>query len=55
MGFGPQGFVDRGKKILGSIRETPLNGTLLKVAYGSLKRDLLEGIYIPKGPPNPNF
>ena len=40
--------------MLGSIRETPLKGTLLNPTYGSLKRDLIERVYIPKGPPNPN-
>ena len=38
----------------GSIRETPLRGTLLKPTDGSLKRDLIERVYMPKSPPNPN-
>ena len=29
----------------------PLNGTLLNPTYGSLKRDLIESVYILKGPP----
>ena len=37
------------------MREThPLKGTLLSPTYGSLKRDLIQMVYIPKGPPNPN-
>ena len=44
--------------ILGSIRETPYRGLFstypLKATYGSLKRDLIEKVYIAKGPPNPN-
>ena len=36
--------------ILGSIRETPEKGPLLNPTSGSLKRDLLERVYIPKGP-----
>ena len=36
-----------------STRETPEKGTLLNPTYGSLKRDLIERVYIPKGPPNP--
>ena len=39
--------------VLGSIRD-PLKGTLLNPTSGSLKRDLIERVYIPKGPPNPN-
>ena len=37
--------------ILGSIRETPLKGTLLIPTYDSLIRELIERIYIPKGSP----
>ena len=40
--------------VLSSIRETPLKGALLNPTYGSLKRDLIERVYVPKGPPNPN-
>ena len=32
----------------------PLKGTILNPTYGSLKRDLLGRVPIPKGPPNPN-
>ena len=39
---------------LGSLWETPLGGTPLKPTSGSLKRDLNEWVYIPKGAPNPN-
>ena len=31
-----------------------LGRTLLNPTSGSLKRDLIERVYIPKGPPNPN-
>ena len=34
----------------GSMRETPYKGTLLAL----LKRDLIERVYSPKAPPNPN-
>ena len=37
--------------ILGSMRETPERGPFLNPTYGSLKRDLTERVYIPKGPP----
>ena len=37
--------------ILGSIRETPLKETLLNPSYGSLKKDLIERVYIPEGSP----
>ena len=30
-------------------------GTLLNPTYGSLKGDLIERVYIPKGPPHPNL
>ena len=40
--------------LLGSIRETPLKGTLLNPTCSSLKGDLIERVYIPQGPPNPN-
>ena len=40
--------------ILGSNRETPEKGPFLNPAYGSLERDLMERVHIPKGPPNPN-
>ena len=33
-----------------SIRETPSKGTLLNPTSGSLKRDLIERVYIPKRP-----
>ena len=29
-------------------------GTLLNPTCGSLQEDLVESVYIPKGPPNPN-
>ena len=38
--------------VLGNVGETPLKGTLLNPTYGSLKQDLLERAYTPKGPPN---
>ena len=38
--------------MLGSIRETPSRGPFLTVAL--LKRDLIERVYIPKGPLYPN-
>ena len=41
-------------RILCSIRETPEKGTLLSPTSGSPKRDLIERVFIPKGPPNPN-
>ena len=31
-----------------------MKGTLLNLSYGSLKRDLVERVYIPKSPPSPN-
>ena len=31
-----------------------LGRTLLNPTSGSLERDLIERVYIPKGPPNPN-
>ena len=40
--------------ISGSIGETPLKGILLNPTFDSLKRDLIERVYVPKGPPNPN-
>ena len=40
--------------LLGSIRETPKGGALLNPTFGSLKRELIERVYIPKGLPNPN-
>ena len=40
---------------LGSIiRGTPSRAPLLNPTFGSLKRDLIERVYIPKGPPNPS-
>ena len=41
--------------VLGTVVEGgPLKGTLLNPTSGSLKRDLVERVYIPDGPPNPN-
>ena len=41
-------------QILISIRETPFKeGTLLHRTCGLLKKDLIERVYIPKGPLNP--
>ena len=31
-----------------------MKGTLLNPTYGSLERDRIERVYIPKDPPNPN-
>ena len=36
--------------VLGSPGETPPMGTLLYPTFGSLERDLLRRVYIPKGP-----
>ena len=48
-------FCCRMSVILGSIRERPLKrGTLLNPTSGSLTRDLIERVYIPRGLPNPN-
>ena len=41
------------KLIPGSVRETPIEGTLLNPTSGSLKGDLIERAYIPKDPPQP--
>ena len=37
-----------------SSRRVPLKGTLLNPSSGSLKRDLIESVYVPKGPLNPD-
>ena len=41
-------------QVLGLVSmETPLRGPCLSLlTYGSLKRDLIERVHIPKGPPN---
>ena len=42
-------------RYLDPFRENPSStGTLLNPTSGSLERDLIERVYIPKGPPNPN-
>ena len=41
-------------KILVSIMGDPFKGTLLNPTSGPLNRDLIERVYIPKGPPTPN-
>ena len=39
-----------GSCFLGRTEETPLKGTPLNPPCGSLKRDLIERVYMPKGP-----
>ena len=44
-----------GSYCIGALIIRPLKGTLLNPTYGALKKELIESVYIPKGPPSPNF